>query len=149
MSWEFRFHWFYGLSAINVFLWEFLIGEFGAVRPLRRYWSLRAKIFFLGMKLKNKIENVFHFKWQSTWTTWCPLRYYSQKNPIFLFHRWPRKLQNLDPISFFFNSPKKTPRKMKNANKSYYNYLSIKTRTTQNSWWKIYSGNPWPIEASG
>ena len=68
---------------------------------LRRYWSLRTN-FFWEMKLKNKIENVFHIKGQSTWTTVCPLRYYLQKKANFLYYRYPRKLQNLDPISIFF-----------------------------------------------
>ena len=56
------------------------------------------------MKLKNKIENVFNIKGQSTWTTVCPLRYYSQKKTNFLYYRYPRKLQNLDPNSIFFSS---------------------------------------------
>ena len=54
------------------------------------------------MKLENKIENVFHIKLQSTWIIVCPLRYYSQEKPIFLYYEYPRKLQNLDPNSIFF-----------------------------------------------
>ena len=36
----------------------------------------------------------------------CPLGYFSQKNPNFLYYRYLRKLQNMDPISIFFSTIK-------------------------------------------
>lgn len=58
--------------------------------------------FFFGMKLKNKIENVIYFKWQSTWTTMCPLRYYSQKIQIFRIIDTSENCRIWTPFHFFF-----------------------------------------------
>ena len=79
---------------------EKLYVDGGIFTPLKRYWSLRDKYFFLGMKLRNKIENAFQYHMDDN----VPFRILFTKKSKFSVLQISQKIAKYGPyLNFFFD----------------------------------------------